>query len=540
MEHAAEYRRFRAPPQDGQTLVDPPRAALADVVERNRRQLAAVRCDVQGRELTELAASARRALIEQAVAYTSQYADVTSPPTSANDPVVLSGHQPQLFHPGVWYKNFLLGRLARDTGGVGIHLLVDSDLCRTASIRVPTGNVDRPRVEMVEYDRLDAAMPYEERLVRDETVFASFPARVVAALNGLVRHPLVESFWPQTQGTDGAPCPLGHRLARARHSQERAWGNHTLELPQSAVCSLPDFAWFAAHVLAHLPRFWSAHNESLADYRRTHRLRNRAQPVPDLAESDGWLEAPFWIWSAGDPRRRPLFARQRGDLLHVTDRNDQSFTLTLAADGDAAAAVDQLVALSRGGVKIRTRALATTLFARLVLGDLFIHGIGGAKYDQVTDQIARRFFAFQPPQFATVSATLRLPIEHTSVAPRQQQRLRQQLREVHYHPEIFLPRVPMTNDEVSNALESVQQKRRWINTPQTPHNARQRHEAIVAANERLQPYLAPLRRELESHRAAADERTRSNTILESREYSFCLFPRAQLQILLLDGQPQSS
>ena len=88
-------------------------------------------------------------------------------------------------------------------------------------------------------------------------------------------------------------------------------GNETLELPQSAVCQLPEFAWFVAHLLAHLPRFWAAHNDALAAYRHAHRLRNRAHPVPDLAESDGWLEAPFWIWTADDPRRRPLFARQQ-------------------------------------------------------------------------------------------------------------------------------------------------------------------------------------------------------------------------------------
>ena len=31
----------------------------------------------------------------------------------------------------------------------------------------------------------------------------------------------------------------------------------------------------------------------------------------------------------------------------------------------------------------------TTMFARLLLGDTFLHGIGGAKYDQVTDSMKR-------------------------------------------------------------------------------------------------------------------------------------------------------
>ena len=33
-----------------------------------------------------------------------------------------------------------------------------------------------------------------------------------------------------------------------------------------------------------------------------------------------------------------------------------------------------------------------------VLSDLFIHGIGGAKYDELTDEIIRRFFGIEPPR----------------------------------------------------------------------------------------------------------------------------------------------
>ena len=66
--------------------------------------------------------------------------------------------------------------------------------------------------------------------------------------------------------------------------------------------------------------------------------------------------------------------------------------------------------LAGRGIRLRTRALITTLFARLFLGDLFLHGIGGAKYDQVTDLLVERFFGVKPPGYMTLTATLRLPI----------------------------------------------------------------------------------------------------------------------------------
>ena len=113
MEQASGSRSLRAPQGDGQKLIDPPWEALPQVVTANRAQLASVDYDVQGRSLAELSASARRELVEKATAYTAQYRDVPARLQNAESladvPFILAGHQPQLFHPGVWYKNFVLG-----------------------------------------------------------------------------------------------------------------------------------------------------------------------------------------------------------------------------------------------------------------------------------------------------------------------------------------------------------------------------------------------------------------------------------------------
>jgi hypothetical protein len=416
--------------------------------------------------------------------------------------------------------------------------LIDSDLCRSASIRVPTGPRERPRVEAVPYDEPAAEVPYEERPIRDEAALASFGQRVAELIRPFVREPLVRSLWPHAIERNPAQTNLGLRLAQARHALEQTWGNDTLELPQSAVCQLPEFAWFVCHVLAHLPRFWSAHNDALSAYRAAHRLRNRAQPVPDLTESDGWLEAPFWIWSTADPRRRPLFARQSADELQITDREAFAIALPLAADRDAAAAAEVLLHLPSRGVKIRTRALATTLFARLVLSDMFLHGIGGAKYDQVTDAIARQFFGFELPQFATVSATLRLAIAYEPGSPPQESQLRQQSRAMRYHPERFVNvNGTLPPEESPLVAQLIETKMRWVRTPKTRDNARERHAAITGANQALQPYLTKMRVNLERQREEMAERKRATGILASREYSFCLHPRDHFERLLLDDPP---
>jgi hypothetical protein len=529
MEGAREYRTVRAPSGDGQTLVDPSWQAMPDAVARNRELLSYAQYDMQGQSLADLSAAARRSLLSRALGYTAEYREVPDRwrkiASIASVPFLLSGHQPELFHPGVWYKNFVLGSLARKLDGVGIHLLIDSDTCRSASIRVPTGSVQEPGIEAVAYDEPMAEVPHEERMIRDAETFGTFAERAALLVRPFVPEPLVEELWPLVMARNSSQRNLGLRLAQGRHALEETWQNETLELPQSAVCELPEFAWFVAHLLANLPRFWAAYNDALAHYRRAHRIRGHAQPVPDLDAADGWLEAPFWIWSTGDPVRRPLYARQMGDELVLTDRHSQTISLAISDDGDAGAAAGQLSELASRGIKLRTRALTTTLFARLVLSDLFLHGIGGAKYDQVTDHIVRLFFGFEPPEFATISATLRLPIAHEAADASDFGQWKRRLRELRYHPEQFV----QANGD-GRAAELVATKRRWLDVNKTPENARDRHHGIAAANEALQLLVAPLRQEIEQERDIM--RRRGEAILRSRDYSFCLYPREHFSTLL--------
>ena len=199
----------------------------------------------------------------------------------------------------------------------------------------------------------------------------------------------------------------------------------------------------------------------------------------------------------------------------------------------------KLRALSSRGIKLRTRALSTTLFARLVLSDMFLHGIGGAKYDQVTDQIIRLFFGCEPPVFATVSATLRLPIEHDSQEAAGVGQWDQRLRELRYHPEEFVDVNGSVNGEARGISEIIATKQQWLRTLKTPEKcARERHLAIGAANEALQPYVAPLRERIEREQKDVQQRRRREAILNSREYSFCLYPRERFD-RLVEGRRES-
>ncbi len=178
--------------------------------------------------------------------------------------------------------------------------------------------------------------------------------------------------------------------------------------------------------------------------------------------------------------------------------------------------------------------------ARLALGDLFLHGIGGAKYDRLTDVLACRFFGFHLPQFMAISATKRLPIPHDIPRPDEQRRVEAELRQLTFQPERRLDPGAHPADEARRIQDWIDTKRRWIGAAVTPDNARARFLAIREANERLQPWVADRRQQLLERRARSRAALRSEAVLSSREYGFCLFPEESLQSFLLAIRPNTS
>ena len=154
----------------------------------------------------------------------------------------------------------------------------------------------------------------------------------------------------------------------------------------------------------------------------------------------------------------------------------------------------------------------------------------------MTDQIVRLFFGFEPPEFATVSATLRLPIDHTSLEAAAVGQWEQRLRELRYHPEQYVDLSGGANGDSAAISDIVAAKQRWLEMPKTLENARQRHVAIAGANDQLQPFVATLREQIERERVDTQHRKRSEAILNSREYSFGLYPREHFDKLLAEPE----
>jgi hypothetical protein len=263
--------------------------------------------------------------------------------------------------------------------------------------------------------------------------------------------------------------------------------------------------------------------------------------MPDLTvrhdAAGEWVEVPWWMWSKDDPRRRRVYANtDTAGALALSDLETVRVELPIAADTSPAKWVDALSRMEEHALRLRPRALVTTLVARLLVADVFVHGIGGAAYDHLTDAIVRRLTGCDPPRHAVVSGTLRLDVDRTfagfSAADPTAERaaVQQTLRDLEFHPERHLGPIDALPATVR---ELVIEKRRWIDTAATAALARRRCHAIRGLNERLARETEPLRRDLLARAERSAAAIRARDVLRSREYPWCFFAEKALKSFLL-------
>jgi len=538
------HTRLVVPQEDQSLLVAPAPTQVSSLLAANRELLWS--CpdhqgyDFQGHTFGELLKICREDLLQKAITYTGSYREVSVPMPSDgfSVPVILGGHQPDIFHPGVWAKNFALHRWSMENGGIGLQILIDADVPKSFGLSVPGGSVAHPQRMHIDLDHRKDRIPYEAWEVQDITEFESFGDRVTQFIAPLIGDPFIRRYWPRVLKRAKVVRKVGLCLAQARHQFEAEWGSQTLELPQSEVCKSNSFHWFTAHLLANLPRLHEIYNSVLSEYRNQNRLRNKAHPVPDLAAAENWLEAPFWIWTDRDPHRKPLLCHYQGDKLLLTGGKEIEFSLQATPEGDLHTAVEQLAEAEATGIHIRSRALLTTMYARLFCGDLFVHGIGGGNYDRLTDKMIQRFFDFQPPEYMVVSGTLRLPLPRNGVTVEDIRHCDARLRDLVFNPDRALQQ---TSDSVaaSDYQTWIAEKKQWIETPLTPENALVRHQAIERCNTALQPFVRGFSDTLRTQRKELIAKLHADKVLAAREYAFCLFPEDLLAEFLLDSVAQS-
>jgi hypothetical protein len=488
-------RQYRTPAGDGETLIDPPPGDVPQLLNQAKLFHLPGRT-FDGLSLPEWRASARREVL-------SLISD-QSPPLQPSAWFV-AGHQPELFHPGVWLKYFVMSQLANKRNAVALNLIVDNDVPKSAAVRVPVWRpgiaAEDVTITHIQFDSPPGDVPYEEWYPRDAELFESFPNRLKAATKEWPFEPIGVPRWNVRERH------IVKMLSTIRHDHERKWGLRNLELKVSQLCSTETFVGFVHAIVEDTPRFHECYNSAVRAYRAVNKIKSRHHPVPDLASDGDWLEAPFWCWTSDEPHRQRPFVRQTAQGLRLRwGRHESNWP--------------------NSDVKLRPRALTLTLFVRLALADSFIHGIGGGKYDELTDAISTSYFGAAPPAYMIVSGTLRLPFPQFPTRPSDTMTALRRERDVQWNPHrhIAMP-------------ELAAERSKLLTMPvETRLQRRERYTALRRNLSRWQSAMASSLLDAQSERVRVDAEQGANAVLGSREHSWALYPEEMLREWLTRGR----
>ena len=414
------------------------------------------------------------ALAGVGVDHESSQGDATSvgaAPASAEPSLIVTGHQPQFYHPGIWVKAFTVTAQARQQGAVGLNLAVDHDAGELAA-EIPWRDASSHGRLHYSKEYLVAPVggrPLETLSPPGHDDVESFLHRIEVRLStldwdeGMARFGVFAGALRQAAKRARNAAEVGYM---SRFLYEQAFGETLVpDVPVSRISNAPEFLLFFIHWAVHAEAMRSAYNEALAAYRREHRVRSRANPFPDLlVRPDRGVELPFWGLTPQGVRRK-LYARRTPDGIEISHLEGVYAHLPTAGGEEAVQAlVDQ-------GVQVRPRAVPLTVFHRLFVADLFVHGTGGGRYDEVTDRFIETAFGVQPPTYAVVSATLQLPLGEMPVAAGALRAHRRKLRDLKFNPQRYAWELEELTDEL---LPLLRRKEELIDEIQNPAPARKR------------------------------------------------------------------
>ncbi|MGH7179589.1 MAG: hypothetical protein ACREJC_19595, partial [Tepidisphaeraceae bacterium] len=380
------FPRLKAPSDDGATLIWPgPEQILRDTVENHRRLSAAADVRIQNAPLPELRKNMRILLGHE-----------------DSRPLLASGHQTELYHPGVWSKDALILHAAARIGGRGLHLAVETDVPKHLELRWP--GVSLPITD----DPARATAAWCGQLASPPTQWLDQLDAAGGVLDHFGFHPMLPELLSALRSQSAQHKSLSAALAGATHQIDLSLGlAHGTVLVSSILSSAPYLA-LVHHCMSRPHEIAAGYNGSLDDFRRQSGTTNPMRPMPDLFASDDSIETPFWLddLHAGTRTRPSVFRCGSQWVLKLVAGAEFVFDPSAGAD-DAAAELRDWLALNN--CRIAPRALTLTMFVRLLLADQFVHGIGGARYDHVADRVIARCFGIAAPAFCVTTATLHFP-----------------------------------------------------------------------------------------------------------------------------------
>ena len=544
-------RRVLKIPQNKQIFFSSSADKISSLLEENKKIFGQYSFTILNQPFKEVRENSRKEVIRGALKFSSKFdPNIVEKICSAPQYIIQSGHQPVFFHPGIWIKNIFLNELLKSPlldRCLGLNIILDNDICKNLNLSLPVlssnGNLKLEKVNFLS-SALTTNLPFEEYPCPSLELITKFTRDIIHRLKSLESEnkDMLNSFENFARCLEDSSnfCNqnytrgnLGEFLGLARRLYEQEIETAYLEIPFSQICSSDEFISFFLEITKNIGSFSKIYNNKLDEYRKLFKIRNRAHPSPDLIIKENLTETPFWIWKEGDQRRKIFILKEEeGNYLY----NNSYGKIFLIEKDDLKSLSSLKTLLKERGLKIRPKALLLTLYNRLFISDLFIHGLGGSKYDLVTDEIIREFFKVEPPHFLVASCTLYLDFKSSpGTSDSKISALKKKIRDLEFNPERYADELSLTRKEEIQMGKLAEKKTvliKKIKGVLTSVEKRKISEEIKAINNFMVEKVRLLKCELSKKLEDEKEKMKQSKVYTFREFPYCFFSAKELRNLL--------
>lgn len=402
------------------------------------------RATLAGSALQSLRTMARRRLVQSAEQFVQRLRDIgqgsgllREPPSllsgdSDSTPIVMTGHQPVIFHSGLTFKYATTESFAADTGAIAVAVIIDTDEGDAGAFTFPeaasdSGAGSTQRMETAEATLGMAPSLYMASLKKPSARIETEAQRVITGLESCGCS-MASTYFRKVADQYASLATESMMEANLIVRWNAGIGGRILELPLSAICGFPEVIRFFGEILSRPFEFAECYNETLSAFRTDQKIRNAANPFPNLQTSAEQCELPFWIVDRNAGIRSAVSIQTHGqDRTLVTTAGAVS---ELIPGNEAATIFSLMIA----GKHLIPRGALITASLRLLFSDLFVHGTGGGRYDRYTDTLIRRWWNVEPSPFAVASASRYLFAEQRQELSRIQG-IAGQLRDLQFNPQ---------------------------------------------------------------------------------------------------------
>lgn len=418
-------------------------------------------------------------------------------------PVVMSGHQAELWHPGILAKRFAATALAELRGAQAGWVVVDTDTNEGGVVAYPSRDVlgnptkatwdwmggasDGVNVPLCCLPSSGVAVLPDEKSAWNAGIFARLKR-------------VQDTIVSVQDKSRTAAEQLTHATQMLLRDVER--GASVSVAMASGLCRTPIFERLWNAMIADPAGCVGAYNAAAA--------KVSGSGIRTLAVSGGSFELP--VWQIEGKRRRAVRVKGRDDGSQININS------------------------------LAPRALLLTAVMRLALCDVFIHGLGGEVYDRVMEGWLSAWLpTVSDPELRSltlapliaVSATMRMTFDGVHVpTPEEIARRAWALHHARHNPGWIVSASPMAGTQNADLGGWVKRKRAvlaTLNAAKTrgeeplPHY-RALHKLIEESRREFAPMLEELQKEADN--AAAMKRLAD--VVHDRTWSFALYDAGEL------------